>query len=112
MYPEVDDAEVRAFRTLWRMFRSFAVRVPRTDGSELAESERDVRSEADDLLEILSLVQPADTCLQTVRHKNLQPYSSRISNSSDGYVYTTSPYGDLCSVETMILITGTITIND
>ena len=112
MYPEVDDAEVRAFRTLWRMFRSFTVRVPCIDGSELAESKQDVRSEAEDLLEILSLVQPADTCLQTVRHKSLQPHSSRISNSSDVYVYTTSPYEDLCSVETMILITGTITLND
>ncbi|MCJ1456963.1 hypothetical protein MMC28_007329 [Mycoblastus sanguinarius] len=57
----------------------------------------------EDLLDVLALVQPADPCITAVQGDELRPHTSRILDSSEGYVYTLIPRKDLFSLLKLLL---------
>ena len=93
----------QASNNLWLMFRSLATRSSHMIGPKDTECGQAELSVEEDLLDVLALVQPADPCITAVQGDELRPHTSRILDSSEGYVYTLIPRKDLFSLLKLLL---------
>ena len=98
------DANARASKQLWILFKSISVHHIHPSRAEKSESSvLDVSTTEDDLMDVLCLTQPDDPCIVPAPMEELRPHAQRILSSSTAYACTSVPRGDLLSLLKLIL---------
>lgn len=100
------NANARAEKQLWIMFKSLSIRIPQPTESESIEtSEANLSTTEEDLMDVLCLAQPHDPCIMPAPIEELRPHAKRILNSSRPYACSSIPRGDFLTLIKLLLST-------
>ena len=93
------DANARASKRLWILFKSLSTRTPLPDHSRSTESSvLDLSTTEDDVMDVLALTQPDNPSIMPAPIKELRPHAKRILGSSTFHTYYSIPQRDFLSL--------------
>lgn len=101
---EYPDAGARASKRLWILFRSLSRRSLTSSGPKMVENNvASLSNTEEDLMEVLALLQPDNTCIMPAPIEELRPHARRILDSSTQYTYSSIPRAEFLNLLKLIL---------
>ena len=98
------DANARASKQLWMMFKSFSIQVAHSNRPKVTEARvADLSTIEEDLMDVLCLTKPDDPCIMPAPIEELRPHAKRILSSSTPYTCSSIPRGDFLGLLKLIL---------
>ena len=98
------DANARASKRLWILFKSLSTRTPLPDDNRSTESSvLDLSTTEDDLMDVLALTQPDNPCIMPAPIEELRPHAKRILGSSKFHKYYSITQRDFLSLLKLML---------
>lgn len=98
------DANARASKRLWIMFRSLSTHCFSLGGFEkIKPSVVGLSNTEEDLMEVLALTQPENPCIMPAPIEELRPHAKRLLSSSTPCTYPSIPRGDFLSLLRLML---------
>ena len=98
------DANARASKRLWILFKSLSARTPLPDQYKSTDSSvLDLSTMEDDLMDVLALTQPDNPCIMPAPIEDLRPHAKRILGSSKCHTYYSIPQRDILSLLELML---------
>ena len=97
------DANARASKRLWILFKSLSTTPLLGQFRSTESSMVDLSTTEDDLMDVLALTQPDNPSIMPAPIEELRPHAKRILGSSTFQKYYSIPYGDLLSLLKLML---------
>lgn len=98
------DADARASKQLWMIFKSLSIRFPHPSRPKVIESSVvGFSTIEEDLMDVLCLTQPDDPCIMPAPIEELRPHAKRILSTSNTSMYSSIPRGDFLSLIKLLL---------
>ena len=98
------DDSARASKRLWMLFRSLASPSAGAGEPKVVETSLvGLSNTEEDLMEVLALIQPDNSCIMPAPIEELRPHARRILGHSTSYTYSSIPRGDFLSLLKLIL---------
>ena len=99
------DANARALKELWLLFKSLSIQMPCSKRSSSIESSSvvDLPTAEEDLMEVLCLTQPDNACIMPAPMEELRPHAARILSPSTQYTCSSVPREDFLGLLKLIL---------
>ena len=98
------DANARASKRLWLLFKSLSTRTALPDHHRSTESSvLDLTTTEEDLMDVLALTQPDNPCIMPAPIEELRPHAKRILGSSRFHTYYSIGQGDFLSLLSLML---------
>ena len=97
------DANTRASKSLWILFKSLSTRTPLPGQILSTGSVLDLSTTEDDLMDVLALTQPSNPCIGPAPIEELRPHAKRILGSSEFQTYHSVSQGDFLSLLNLML---------
>ncbi|KAM0800037.1 hypothetical protein BDR22DRAFT_259109 [Usnea florida] len=98
------DANARASKRLWILFKSLSTRNPLPDHCRSTKSSvLDLSTTEDDLMDVLALTQPDNPCFILAPIEELRPHAKRILSSSKCHTYSSIPQREFLGLLRLML---------
>lgn len=98
------DANARASKQLWMIFKSLSIRFPHPSRPKVIESSVvGFSTIEEDLMDVLCLTLPNDPCIMPAAIEELRPHAKRILSTSNTSIDSSIPRGDFLSLIKLLL---------